>query len=198
MSKSYDQAYFDHWYRNPDNCDEIRAHLNRKVALALAMAEYHLGYQPRTVLDVGCGEGEWREALLALAPDIEYMGLDSSEYAVQRFGAERNLHCVSFGQLADLILDEPVDLLICADVMHYVSNAELKQGLTGLSRLCDGVAWLEAFCVEDAVEGDHEGFHARSEHWYRQHFADAGFAQCGSHCYLAPQRHDDAMALEIC
>ena len=112
MNKLYDQAYFDHWYRDPELQEEIQQRLEHKVALAFAMAQYHLGYVPETVLDVGCGEGPWRTELLKLAPEIEYMGLDSSEYVVERYGEERNIHCVSFGQLADLQLDQKVDLLI--------------------------------------------------------------------------------------
>jgi len=197
MSKIYDRAYFDHWYRDPSRQLEIEQHLKRKVNLALAQAEYYLGYPPRTVLDVGCGEGLWREALLAIDPKIRYLGLDSSEYAIERYGRERNLHWVSFGDLAELRFEEPVDLLICADVMHYVPTRELELGLSGFAELCDGVAWLEAYCTEDAVEGDHDGYIERDADWYRQRFADAGFRACGSHCYLAPERHEEAMALEF-
>jgi hypothetical protein len=39
------------------------------------------------VLDIGCGEGIWRAPLRSLRPGIEYLGLDSSEYAIARYGA---------------------------------------------------------------------------------------------------------------
>jgi len=197
MSKVYDRAYFDHWYRHPDRRNVLNQALKRKVALAVAMAEYHLGRPIRSVLDVGCGEGVWRAPLLALRPKLDYLGVDSSEYVVGRYGRQRNLHWMHFGQMAELCLDEPVDLLVCADVMHFIPTRELKRGLSGFARLCDGVAWIEVFCREDAVEGDHVEYIQRHATWYRKQLTAAGWRGCGSHCYLAPARQDDATALEI-
>src|SRR4249919_1723306 len=84
MHKQYDQAYFDRWYREGGIGD--RARLARKVALAVATAEYHLERPIRTVLDVGAGEAAWRAPLLKLRPGLRYLGFDSSEYAVRRYG----------------------------------------------------------------------------------------------------------------
>ena len=57
MAKRYDRAYFDQWYRQRGIGGARR--LARKVALAVATAEYHLERPIRTVLDIGCGEGGW-------------------------------------------------------------------------------------------------------------------------------------------
>ncbi|HRQ66564.1 MAG TPA: class I SAM-dependent methyltransferase, partial [Xanthomonadaceae bacterium] len=83
MSKVYDRAYFDRWYRGSDRVGRGGT-LARKVALAVAVAEYHLARPIASVLDIGCGEGAWRAPLLQLRPRIDYLGLDSSEYAVAR------------------------------------------------------------------------------------------------------------------
>ena len=85
MTKHYDQTYFDTWYRQRGIGDSAR--LTRKVAMAVATAEYHLQRPLRTVLDIGCGEGVWRAPLLKLRPKARYLGFDSSDYAVRRFGA---------------------------------------------------------------------------------------------------------------
>lgn len=53
MSKLYDRAYFDRWYRSGGIGGAAR--LARKVALAVATAEYHLERPLRSVLDIGCG-----------------------------------------------------------------------------------------------------------------------------------------------
>ena len=98
MTKRYDKTYFDTWYRQRGIGDTAR--LARKVALAVATAEYHLERPLRTVLDIGCGEGVWRAPLLKLRPKARYLGFDSSEYAVRRFGARRNLHLASFADFA--------------------------------------------------------------------------------------------------
>jgi SAM-dependent methyltransferase len=194
--KIYDLAYFDHWYRRPAEQAERRGLLGRKVAMAVAVAEYHLGRPIRSVLDVGCGEGAWRAPLLKLRPKLHYLGLDSSEYAVTRYGRSRNLRRLSFGQLAELRFDRSFDLLVCSDVMHYLGAAELRRGLSGFSELCHGVAFLETFSGEDAADGDDLDFQPRPASFYRKAFAKAGFVFCGSHCWLGPALHDAAVALE--
>lgn len=195
--KSYDQAYFDRWYRNPTERVITAAELARKVQLALAVTEFHLGRPARSVLDVGCGEGAWRAPLLRLRPELDYLGLEASEYAVTRYGRTRNIRLQRFGQLAEQRFDESVDLLICADVMHYLPTAELNRGLSGFAELCHGVAYLEVMTANDDFVGDHEDFLGRSASWYRKAFARAGFIACGNHCYLSETLRRDAMALEL-
>lgn len=197
MPKHYDRSYFDHWYRGNQGIGR-RAWLARKVALAVAVAEHHLGRPLRSVLDVGCGEGAWRAPLLRLRPGLHYLGLDASEYVVARHGRARNLRLATFGQLAELRFERSFDLLVCSDVMHYVPTPELKRGLSGFAQLCHGAAFLEVFCRGDGVEGDTDGYIARPARAYLDHFAAAGFTPCGSHMYLSEPLADSAMALERC
>ncbi|MFB9069014.1 class I SAM-dependent DNA methyltransferase [Pseudofulvimonas gallinarii] len=193
--KTYDRAYFDAWYRRQGiNRGAI---LTRKVAMAVATAEFHLMRPLRSVLDVGCGEGVWRAPLLALRPKLAYLGLDNSDYAVDRFGRRRNLHRARFGDLEHLRFDRAFDLLVCADVLHYLGDAEVRRGLSGFAALCHGVAYLETYCAEDEIDGDLHGFRRRPAAWYRHEFAKAGFVACGSHLWLSPVLADEAAALEI-
>lgn len=198
--KQYDHDYFARWYRDPALRDAAiggGARLTRKVALAVATAEYHLERPIRSVLDIGCGEGAWRAPLLKLRPKLRYLGFDSSSYAIARFGKRRNLHLATFGDFEFLRPCPPVDLLVCSDVMHYLDTRELQRGLSGLADLCGGVAFLETFTGEDEVDGDTHGFHRRPARFYRQRFAAAGFAPLGSHLWLAPALSDGTAALEI-
>ncbi len=197
MRKLYDRRYFDRWYRHDDAGIGRGALLRRKVALAVAMAEHHLGHPVRSVLDVGCGEGAWRAPLLKLRPKLHYLGVDSSDYAIARHGAMRNLRLVRFGQLGELRFGPPVDLLVCSDVLHYLPAAELHRGLSGFAELCAGMAYIEVFCNGDAVEGDVQGFVQRNAAFYRRAISDAGFSACGSHGYLARALAADAVALEL-
>lgn len=194
MPKRYDRAYFDRWYRKGGIGGARR--LARKVALAVATAEYHLERPLRTVLDVGCGEGPWRAPLLKLRPDAQYLGFDASGYAIARFGARRNLHLARFGDFAQLRPCPPVDLLVCSDVLHYLDARELDRGLPGLAELCGGVAFLETFAREDRAEGDEHDFRNRPAAFYRRRFAALGFTQLGSHCWLSPALRGHATALE--
>ncbi|WP_159015403.1 class I SAM-dependent DNA methyltransferase [Cognatiluteimonas profundi] len=192
--KQYNREYFDQWYRRGGIGDARR--LARKVALAVATAEYHLERPIRTVLDIGCGEGAWFTALRRLRP-VRYLGFDGSDYAIARYGRSRNLRHARFGDFALLRPCPPVDLLVCSDVLHYLPTRELDRGLPGLAELCGGVAFLETFAREDAAEGDEDAFQSRPARFYRRRFEAVGFTALGSHCWLSPALRDSATALEI-
>lgn len=193
--KTYNREYFDRWYRREGIHD--RAGLARKVAVAVSVAEYHLGRPIRTVLDIGAGEGAWRLPLLRLRPGIAYLGFDNSAYAVERYGRSRNLHFAKFSDFAQLRPCPPADLLVCSDVLHYLASDEIRRGLPGLAALCGGVAYLEAWTRADAFEGDSVDFKPRSAAFYRTRFERAGFASLGTHCWLSPALIPVAAALEI-
>ena len=60
MTKVYDRAYFQTWYRDPKKAIVRRADLERKVWMALAGAESIHRRAVESVLDVGCG-GSWQQ-----------------------------------------------------------------------------------------------------------------------------------------
>jgi predicted TPR repeat methyltransferase len=196
MRKTYDQAYFDKWYRDPTHAVTSAADLKRKVAMVVAQAEYYLGRPIRSVLDIGCGEGVWRAPLRALRPDIHYRGLDSSEYAVHRFGRSRNIGLARFSQLAELRFDTRFDVIVCTDVLHYLKPAEIHAGLVGIGEMLEGIAFLEVFTNRDDVDGDHQELYLRSPSWYLRAFREVGLLPCGSHCYLGPRLERHFAALE--
>lgn len=196
MSKSYDRAYFDRWYRDARHRVRSRTEMARKVALVVALTEYYLGRPLTNVLDVGCGEGVWRAPLRALRPKVDYLGIDSSEYAIARYGRSRNLRRLGFGQLGEVRFDTRFDLIVCSDVLHYLKPTEIRRGLPGLVEMLEGVAFLEVFTRDDDVDGDTEGFIARSPDWYRREFAAAGLMSCGSYAWLGPRLMRSVAALE--
>lgn len=195
MTKTYDRAYFDHWYRRGGIGGAAR--LARKVALAVATAEYHLERPIRSVLDIGCGEGAWRKPLLKLRPDVRYLGFDSSDYAITRYGRSRNLHYANFADFEHLRPCPPVDLLVCSDVLHYLETRELDRGLPALAELCGGVAFIEVFTRADGAVGDEHHFKQRDARFYRHRLRALGLRALGSHCWLSPERAEQATALEL-
>ncbi len=196
MRKVYDRDYFDRWYRDPALSVASPSELRRKVALAVAQAEYYLGRTIRNVLDVGCGEAPWRAALRKLRPDIDYRGLDASEYVVSRYGRSRHIGLARFGQLEQLRFDTRFDLIVCSDVLHYLNPGEIRAGLVGIGEMLEGVAFLEVFTRRDDPVGDRQDFHLRAPAWYLRAFHDAGLLPCGSHCYLGPRLERHIAALE--
>jgi len=188
-AKEYDRAYFDHWYRDEGFDDP--AHLERKVLHAVAATEYLLEEPVTSVLDVGCGEGPWQPALARLRPQASYVGFDPSAYAVERFGAARNLRLGGLTSLADPAFTEelggPFDLIVCVDVLAYAEAGEVKAGLQGIARLLSGAALVEVFTSADDFEGDLSG-PSRSPALYRRWFAEAGLAHVGPNLFTTLER----------
>jgi SAM-dependent methyltransferase len=195
--KRYDRAYFDKWYRNPRHRISSAADLRRKVQLVVSLTEFVLEHPIRTVLDVGCGEGAWQRVLARLLPGAAYTGIDRSPYVVERYGRRRNIRLGSFERLEACGFDEPFDLVVCSDVMHYLSRRQLVQGLDTLVELVAGVAFLEAYTGADDIEGDHQGFRRRSASAYRRICWDAGLIPCGMQCYVPRDHARDMVALEV-
>lgn len=193
--ESYDRAYFDRWYRSPATRVSSPAVLRRKVALALPVGEYYLGRQVRTVLDVGCGEGEWRAVLRASRPSLSYTGVDPSEYVVSRFGRSRGIRRGSFATLEDVGLADSYDLVVCSNALLYADDAELSAALTSMAARTRAVAFLELYTSDDDLDGDRpEGL--RHAAYYRKALSRSGFRSVGSHCYLGPGAYDLASVME--
>lgn len=195
-AKSYDQSYFDKWYRDPGHRVITPAAARRKVHLALSVAEYYLEHPVRTVLDVGCGEGHWHPLLTRLRPGLRYTGVDSSPYAVERFGRRRNLILGDFSNLDHLGLADGYDLIVCSDTLYYVAGAALREGFGALVNRLAGVAFLEAYASDVALRGDIENLEIRTDAFYRRLFRRHGLVSCGSHCYVSAERAGTVTALE--
>jgi SAM-dependent methyltransferase len=194
--KEYNREYYERWYRDPTTRIATAETLERKVRLALAAAEFMLGRRVRSVLDVGCGEGDWFPLLRRARPRVAYMGVDGSQYVVAKFGRRRNIRLGTFGQLGALDLRRPFDLVVCADVVQYVDDKNLRRGLAEIRRLTRGVAYIETFAKEDSMEGDKDGWIERSERKLRRFFHDAGLTHCGFYCWLDERKIANANRFE--
>jgi SAM-dependent methyltransferase len=196
MPKIYDRAYFDKWYRDPAHAVHSPADVRRKIAVAVALAEYCLGRPIRNVLDVGCGEGQWRAPLRRLRPKLDYRGLDTSEYVLARYGRSRQIGPARFGDLASLRFERPFDLILCANLLHYIGAGEIRRGLSGLDELLAGVAFIEVYARGDDTVGDDEDYVARTPAWYRRSFARAGLTAVGPYTYAGSQARTQLLGLE--
>ncbi len=200
QEKLYDRAYFDAWYRDKRSAIVRASDLERKVAMALAAAEHLIGRPVESVLDVGCGEGAWQPLLRARRPRLRYLGLDTSTYAVNRFGRARNVRFGSWGQLAELRFGAAFDLVVCSDALHYVPTREALRGMSGLPQLVGGVAYLDFLTADDDLEtglvGDLAGFRRRTAAWYRRKLRATGLVECGLGFWAAPDLAPALTALE--
>ena len=196
--KKYDREYFERWYHEPTSRIHARGELTRRVRMVVGIAEFLLRRPVRSVLDVGCGEGAWQPALATVRPGASYLGIDSSEYAISRYGKERNLRSGTFGSLAAMELDGGFDLIVSSDVMHYLDAREISAGLAEIERLLDGVAYLALFSREDDPDGDLEGWRARPAKWYREKITRSGLVPVGMQCYIGSALAGSPSSLEYC
>lgn len=196
MTKTYDRAYFDKWYRSRAHRVHDEGEVRRKVHLAVANAEYFLRHPIRNVLDIGAGEGAWYRHLRRLRRDVQYFGVDPSDYVVERFGRQRNIRKAGFGDLRSLRGLE-FDLVVCSDVLHYVSEKEIRKGLPALARLTRGAAFIEVLTREDDIVGDLEGLIQRPAAWYQRTFARAGLTHAAPYTWLSRKAAKLATELEL-
>lgn len=196
MTKRYDKAYFDKWYRNPRHSVGSRTRLLREVGFVVAATEQLLERPLRSVLDVGAGEGRWAPVLQRLRPGSRYAGVEPSGYAVKRWGGRRNLRQGDLASLPTMGLDGPFDLVICADVLHYLATPEFQLALATLAPLIDGVAYLPLFTGDDEIDGDHVNFQHRRTPAYRAAFKAAGLTPVGLHLYVNRARAKVLASLE--
>lgn len=195
-AKAYDRAYFDRWYRG-DHAPKGEGELRRQVALAVAATESVLNRSLANVLDIGAGEGRWQPILQDLRPEASYLGIEPSTYALERFGAERNLMAGDLATLPEFAFPEPFDLVVCADVLHYVDDETILRVIDELADLVGGVALLEVFTDHDAPAGDREGFHARPPIWYRRVFEGAGLRPLGLQLWVHRETADVLDAMDL-
>jgi SAM-dependent methyltransferase len=194
--KSYDKAYFDHFYRDPTERVATAAGLERKVRMAVAVAEFLLAHRIRTVLDVGCGEAPWFPVLKRLRRDVRYIGVDSSDYVLERYGESRNIRRGDLGSLGSMRLPKRIDLIVCADVLQYADTRSAERGLRAIANLLGGVAYIETFATEDDMVGDRDGWIERSAAEYRRLMREAGLTRCGPYCYVNSAELDSLNAFE--
>jgi len=195
MAKKYDRGYFDRWYRGRMRIG-ASPEVHRKVTMAVATAEFFLRRTIRNVIDIGCGETPWLTHLQELRPKVRYVGYDSSDYVIEHFGASRNVHRAAFGDLGALRIGERFDLVVCADVLHYLRDDEILRGLPVLARLVRGAAYIEVLTRDDQVQGDTAGLIRRPSRWYREVLDDAGLTQVAPYLWAPPKVIAASAALE--
>ncbi len=195
-ARPYDKAYFDKWYRHSGHRVSTTATTTRKAAMILGVAEYFLERPVRTVLDIGCGEGQWQPILTRLRPGLRYLGVDPSEYAVRRFGRQRNLRLGGFADLGGINLTKTYDLIISSDTLYYVPREELNAGLSLIAQMLGGIAFLEAYASDEALEGDFKEIEPRTTAFYRGLFRRHGLISCGPHCYAGKAMRGQVMEME--
>ena len=178
-AERFDAEYYRRYYENRDTAiitPEMRRH---EVAFVLAFCKY-IDLDVERFTDVGAGTGWWaREFAKQCRSCREIETLDASRAACELYGHRHS----SLQKLAG----KPADLVICRDVLRYLSTADAEEGIRRLARKCRGVLYVHVITSDDEFDeeaSDLEG-NFRPVTWYRKRLKDVGFRDCGMGLFVS-------------
>jgi SAM-dependent methyltransferase len=172
----FDQDYFERYYGRRASAVVTEADIDRLARFVLAYLDY-LRVPVRSVLDAGCGVGQFKRALGRVRPGTAYTGIDVSEYLCRRYGWEQS-------SIAEFSSRRRFDLVVCRDVMQYLDATAVRAGIDSIARHCRGAFYFDVPTRDDFADGlldedkTDRDIHVRSARWYRRilgrHFISAG------------------------
>jgi len=176
----FDAAFYRRFYLDPRTRVVTRGEMARRADLLAAFVR-HGELRVRSILDVGCGLGLMRRPLERHFPKARYTGLEASEYLCAKHGW---IH----GSAAGFASEQPFDLVICYDVLQYLSAREAGAAIRNLARLCVGVLHFgvltredwELYCDRRRTD---RSVSIRPARWYRRRLAPA-FINAGSGMFV--------------
>jgi SAM-dependent methyltransferase len=166
----FDRAYYQRYYHDPRPAVTSRAEMRARAEF-IAAGVHYLGLPVKRILDAGCGVGLMRAPLLRHLPGARYIGLEASEYLCRRYGWQH-------GMMQSLTARQHYELVICYDVMQYLTAPEARQAIAKLGVVCRGLLYFGALTSGDwrnncdrARTDQVPGL--RSAAWYRRQLAGA-------------------------
>ena len=191
---TFDQAYFERYYLNPDTRVADADYFPRLAAFIAAYLRL-LDCPVRRILDLGCGLGQLHEGLRAALRPVEIDACDASAYLCQRYGWRHTT-------IEDFKLTRTYDLVVCHDVLQYLDRPRALLALRKISALCHGALYFSVLTREDwQLNCDQRltdnNVHLRSSRWYRRQLEPA-FQNAGGGVYLKRDSGVVLYALESC
>jgi SAM-dependent methyltransferase len=178
--KRFGARYYSKWYGEDI---ETRQDIAEKAAAFVIAYVEHMDSDVRTVLDLGCGLGLWKDALLKLRPRIRYTGVEFSSHLCKKLGWER-------GDVRTYDPGRTFDLVICQGVLQYLTDDECELAIANLKRHTRRFLYLEALTTADAKEvcaadGTDFDVYVRDAQWYARRLA-RHFVNLGGGLYAKP------------
>jgi len=191
--RSFDREFFDRYYRTSATAVISAQDVYRRARFVTSYLA-HLQVEVHSVLDVGCGTGLWKRALRRVDRSIAYTGVDPSEYLCRSYGWIR-------GSVVDLPPRRRFDLVVCQDVMQYLSAREVDRGLAAIARSCRGALYVDVPTRDDIdaklldMRKTDRRIHVRSAAWYRRRL-EKHFANAGGGVFVSPRAKAVLLSLE--
>jgi len=119
-------------------------------------------------------------------PRARYTGLESSAYLCDHYGWTR-------GSVADFAPPRPYDLVVCYDVLQYLSDRDAARAIANFKRLTRAVLYVSALTRADWRDNcdrsrTDRAVHLRTGTWYRQRLAK-GFRYLGFGVWVRKDLH---------
>ncbi|UJR86424.1 Hypothetical protein I5071_85190 [Sandaracinus amylolyticus] len=138
--RTFDEGYYRRFYLDRKRRVASREDTEKLVEFVAAYLRL-LDVRVRTVLDLGCGLGWWRDPVLRCFPGATWTGVEVSEHLCDTLGWSR-------GSVVDW-KGEPADLVVCQGVLQYLDDREVTRALANLKRHATKAIYLEAVTRED-------------------------------------------------
>jgi predicted TPR repeat methyltransferase len=172
--------YFRKYYVNPKTRVVTAAEMRARATLILAILR-QAQIPVRRILDAGCGIGLLRAPFADLAPRARYTGLEYSEYLCAKYGWRQ-------GSIADYVALKPYDLVVCYDVLQYLTDRDAAAAIANLARLSQAAVYVSALTREDWRHNcdrsrTDRAVHLRPAIWYRRRL-QRGFRYLGFGVWL--------------
>lgn len=163
--RDFDLEFFRRFYLDPKTAAVSREDMAARAQFIAAFADY-LELDVRRILDAGCGLGLMRPTFRRIFREARYVGLDVSPYLSKRFGWRK-------GSVVDWRSAWPFDIVVCYDVLQYLSNRNAERALANLARLSRGLLYFSALTREDWLHHadrtrTDSDVHMRPSAWYRR------------------------------
>lgn len=180
----FDARYYRRYYHRSETAvitPEIR---KNEVAFVIAFCR-HIELDVERFCDVGAGTGWWAREFARKYPACTSIEtFDSSLAACEIYGHRRVEIQKLTGRAADLV--------VCRDVLRYLTDADAEEAIRRLARKCRGVLYLQVVTSDDEVDeaaSDMTGYF-RPTDWYRRRLREAGFTDCGMGIFMSARRTD--------
>jgi 2-polyprenyl-3-methyl-5-hydroxy-6-metoxy-1,4-benzoquinol methylase len=193
IRRNFDRDFYERYYGRRASAVATEEDAERLARFLLSYLGY-LGVRVRTVLDAGCGVGMLGRALDRLDKDIEYFGTDPSEYLCNEYGWAQN-------SIAEFKSRRRFDLIVCRDVLQYVTDKEVRTSIDNIARHCRGSFYLDVPTKDDFDEGllderkTDPRIRVRSAAWYRRR-VDPHFQSVGGGLFIPRDSDTVVLALE--
>jgi SAM-dependent methyltransferase len=176
----FNARYYSRWYGRDLRTREYIA--DRAARFVLSYVE-HMDASIATVLDVGCGLGLWKKALLDIDKRIRYTGVEVSSHLCKKLGWQH-------GDVRTYTPRRTFDLVVCQAVLQYLTDDDCERALRNLARMSRRFLYLEVLTAADATEicapdGTDFDVHVREASWYARRLA-RHFVNLGGGLYAKP------------